>query len=245
MMRTLFWILLLANVILFAAMRWGGSLTGETEPAALPALNPEKIQLAGAAKGSVAQQASAAAAGTPASPVSVAASSPAPAGAAGGNSASKAASLCMEWGEFSGQDLARAADALSGLVPGERVGRREVEYPIGYWVYIPPQKSKAGVAQKVAQLKARGIAEYFVVQEPGEWQHAISLGVFKTREAAEKFVAGLRAKDVNSAQVGERNVKLKETVFQLRGLDAAAAAKLAALRRDFPDSNLKEVACSR
>jgi len=124
------------------------------------------------------------------------------------------------------------------------LGRREVEYNIGYWVYVPPLKDKATVAQKIEQLKARGVEEYFVVQEAGIWLNAISLGVFKTREAAQNFVGQLRAKGVRSAQVGERSSRLKVTVFVLNGLDAATAEKLAAMQKDFPDSELKQVSCT-
>jgi hypothetical protein len=150
----------------------------------------------------------------------------------------------MEWGEFSGADLARATAALGELQLGGRLGRREVEYSIGYWVYIPPLKDKAAVAQKIEQLKARGVAEYFVVQEAGAWVNAISLGVFKTREAAQNFVNQLKAKDVRSAQVGERSSRLKVMVFALSGLDVASAGKLAEMRKDFPGSELREVSCT-
>lgn len=224
MLKKLFWVLLAGNVIFFATMQWGGVLT--TEPGALPppsGLHEEKVRLLTAMQ-----------------PASVAspASTVLPASAVG------EAKTCMEWGEFSGADLARVTSALSELQLGERLGQREVEYNIGYWVYIPPLKDKAAVAQKIAQLKARGVMEYFVVQEAGAWLNAISLGVFKTREAAQNFVNQLHAQDVRSAQVGERNSRLKVTVFLLNGLDAETSGRLAALHNDFPDSELREVSCT-
>lgn len=222
MMRTVFWILLLGNVIFFAAMQWGGALSGEPPLQAQSALNADKVRLLGASEVAAPQSAVA-------SSVPVAASE---------------ALACMEWGEFSGPDLARVKAALAGLKLGDRLNRREIEYSSGYWVYIPPLKDRAGVAQKVEQLKARGVEEYFVVQEAGAMFNAISLGVFRTREAAQNFVNELHARDVGSAQVGERNSKLKATVFVLSGLNAAVSAKLAALHKDFPGSEQKEVSCT-
>ncbi|HZW25553.1 MAG TPA: SPOR domain-containing protein [Gallionella sp.] len=226
MMKKIFWILLAANAIFFAAMQWGGLLTAEPEAPVSPVLHEEKIRLLDAPQ-------------TPAQPVPAAASAvPAAVSAPAAD-----ARACMEWGEFSGAELARATAALNALRPGIRLGQREVEYNIGYWVYIPPLKDKAAVAQKIEQLKARGVEEYFVVQEAGVWLNAISLGVFKTREAAQNFVNQLRAMDVRSAQVGERSSKLKATVFVLNSLDAATAEKLSTLQKDFPDSELRQVSC--
>ncbi|HCI13363.1 MAG: hypothetical protein A2063_10790 [Gallionellales bacterium GWA2_60_142] len=231
MMKKTFWILLAANAIFFAVIQWGGLLTAEPDAPVQPALHEEKIRLLAAAPSAVAQSMPVAASQTAASQVAAV-------------SAPKAdAHACMEWGEFSGADLARATAALNALHLGNRLGQREVEYNIGYWVYIPPLKDKAAVAQKIEQLKARGVEEYFVVQDAGVWLNAISLGVFKTREAAQNFVNQLRAMDVRSAQVGERSSRLKATVFALNGLDAATAERLAAMQKDFPDSELKQVSC--
>jgi hypothetical protein len=149
----------------------------------------------------------------------------------------------MEWSDFSGADLKRASAALAALPLGGKLSQRPIEYNIGYWIYIPPLKDKAHINQKIAQLKERGVEEYFVVQEAGEWQHAISLGVFKSEDAAQKFLESLAAKDVHSAKIGERASKLKATVFVLNGLDEQTVAKLTELQKDFPASELKKMAC--
>ncbi|BBJ00291.1 hypothetical protein FGKAn22_19830 [Ferrigenium kumadai] len=240
-MRTLFWILLLGNVIFFAVMQWGGLMAGDEQAAQpQPPLNAEKIRLADMPQ-------SAPVAALPASvPASAPVAVPAPVEVTPALRASTKLDMlaCMEWGEFSGADLKRATAALGALRLGDRLNQRQVEQSIGYWVYIPPLKDKAAVAQKIAQLKARGIEEYFVVPDAGPWLHAISLGVFKTQEAAQSFLEGLRAKDVRSAQIGERASKLKMTVFVLNGLDGTAEAKLTAMQKDFSGSELKKVPCA-
>jgi biotin operon repressor len=150
---------------------------------------------------------------------------------------------CAEWGEFSGTDLTRAQEALATLKLGNDLSQRTVELDHGYWVHIPPLKKRTDVDKKVAQLKERGIKDYFVVREKGKWQNAISLGVFKSEEAAKKHLDELRSKGVRSAKIGQRQSKLRYTVFQVRALDTGTEDKLNALQKDFPDSELKVLAC--
>jgi hypothetical protein len=248
-MRALVWILLLGNVIFFAALQWGGLLAADEQAAqAQPPLHEEKISLLGAPHGKpieVLPASAPAAADPPQPPLSGGGDSPPLIRGGREGLPARQDALCMEWGEFSGADLARATAALSALQLGDRLSQRQVEYAIGYWVYIPPMKDKAAVNRKIAQLKARGIEEYFIVPDAGPWQNAISLGVFKTREAAQHFLDELqRSKDVRTAQIGERASQLKVTIFMLNGLDAKAAADLAAMHKDFAGSELKDISCA-
>jgi SPOR domain len=241
-MKRLVVLLLLLNAVFFAWMQWGGRL-GSTDQSVQPlaALNPEKIRLMGvpAASVPVASVAPVAPLVPPVVPVSAPVSSPvAPA-------ARVAEKSCMEWGEFSGADLARAEKALAQLKLGDRLAQRTVEYTHGYWVYIAPLKKHANRVKKIQQLKELGVEDYFVVQESGQWMNAISLGVFKTEEAAKNYQAELNRKGVKSAQVGERAIKLKFTVFVLRHLDDAGAAQIATWQHDYAGSELKTVACNQ
>lgn len=250
-MRWLAVLLLLVNVIFFALMQWGGASSGDGIVQPLAALNPEKIKLlvlpsapqaATAAAPVVAEPVVSAAAVVPAIVVASAPVASSPVHAAEKN---KAESSCLEWGEFSGTDLARAEAALAQMKLGDRLSQRTVEYSRGYWVYIEPAKTHAGRIKKVKQLKALGIEDYFVVQEPGHWMNAISLGVFKTEEAAKNYLAELNKKGVRTAKVGERVSKLKFTVFVLKHMDAAGAAQLEGLKKDYANSELKGVACNQ
>lgn len=247
-------LLLLANLALLGWMRWGNTLTVDVnEVAAQAALNPDKIKLLEL------QPASAtASAATPTMPGLSLTLSPIVSSAPAAVSAVPAAAShveatapvppkevnCAEWGEFSGEDLGRAQQTLSALKLGEKLSQRSVEHHHGYWVYIPPMKKRADVAKKIAQLKERHVKDYFVVQEKGKWMNAISLGVFKTKEAAQKYLATLRSMDVRTAKVGERTSKLEFTVFVMKGMDATMLDKLKSLQKGFPDSELKVTACS-
>jgi len=218
-------------------MQWGGALV-EDNRSLQPqqALNAEKIKL----------QTASSVAPVPVLPAPAAQSSvpvlPLP--SAQLSVPALSAAVCLEWGDFSGNDFTRASTALSMLNLGDRLTQRQTEHISGYWVYIPPLKSRAEVDRKVSQLKARGVVEYFVVNEAGIWQNAISLGIFKTEDAAQKHLGSLAAKGVISARVGERTSKLTFTVFELKNLDAGMHDKVRVLQEEFPGSELKTVSCN-
>lgn len=235
-MKRMVGLLLLVNLALLAWMRWGGMLTQESDgPVAQAALNADKVvllDLASAPSGVAAAVSGVSLTLSPLVPVA-----PAP-------DAQKADhGTCAEWGEFSGADLARASAALDAMKLGERLTQRIVEQDHGWWVYIPPLKSKAAVERKVEQLKARGVEDYFVVQAEGTWLNAISLGVFKTEEAAQRYLAVVQSRAVRSATIGERSTRLKFTVFVLKDLQTVEMEKLAVMQKDFPDSKLASQAC--
>lgn len=266
MTRWIVGLLLLANLALFGWMRWGNLLTGETDTTSIQAaLNPDKIELLPLLSASAPASAPEAVSGVPLalSPVlsasapaasaptpvlapvsSVAASAPVSIPLVHKQAAAPKKANCAEWGEFSGEDLVRAQEALATLKLGDSLSQRSVEQDHGYWVYIPPVKKRAQAEKKVAQLKALGVKDYFVMQEKGKWLNAISLGVFKSNEAAQKYLESLRAKGVRSAKLGERKSKLRFTVFQIKDIDAGTQDKLGVLQKSFPDSDLKISACS-
>lgn len=244
-MKWLFVLLLLANLVFFAIMQWGGALVDDNRSMQpQQAFNAEKIKLQTASSMAPAHVP----VPTPA-PTQVSAPTTAPVlpsyVAPSSSVQAPAAVVCLEWGEFSGSDLMRASTALSALHLGDSLVQQQTEHDSGYWVYIPPLKSRAEVDKKISQLKARGVVEYFVVNEAGKWQNAISLGIFKTEDSAQKFLGALAAKSVISARVGERTSKLTFTIFELKNMDAGMAGKVRALQEEFPGSELKTVACNK
>lgn len=252
-MKKSFWILLLANVVLFVVMQQGWLGGSEQLSQAQPALHEDMIRLIEApptVPPTPVLPASAPVKAPVIAPVPVktpmVASAPVHAPIAASSPAGDQSSelACLEWGEFSGQDLTRAAAALSALQLGDRLSQFQVEHDIGYWAYIPPLRNKAAVNAKIGELKARGIKEYFVVQDASQWRNAISLGVFKTREAAQLFLNDLRAKDVRSARVGQRASKFNVTLFRLNGISIMTEVKLATIQKDFAGSELKRVPCT-
>jgi hypothetical protein len=65
--------------------------------------------------------------------------------------------------------------------------QRRTEETAGWWVFIPAQKvaNRARRAlRKAAELRNLGVEDYFIVQEEGQHRWALSLGVFRTEDAA-------------------------------------------------------------
>jgi hypothetical protein len=148
--------------------------------------------------------------------------------------------VCLEWGGFAGDEGARAAVALGKLALGDKVSQRDTGD--SYWVYIPPMKTPAEADKKTSELKARGVADFYMMQDNDQWRYAISLGVFKTEEAANNYLGQLRQKGVRSAVAAPRGAK--SSLFVIRDPGDAAAAKIAELKVDFPAAQLKVATCA-
>lgn len=86
-----------------------------------------------------------------------------------------------------------------------------------YWVNIAPLGSKQEADSKAAELKKLGVPEFFVVNEAGPNNRAISLGLFSSRDAALARLEMLRGKSVKSARITERNVKPASVSLELQG----------------------------
>jgi len=215
-MRTAFFVLLLANVAFFAYF-WAGAAGEANGDAQIVGqqLNPEKIRL-------LAPEQLPAPARTPEAP--------------------KAASACIEWGALQGSDTARALAALEPLGLGAKLTQRKQEELAAYWVYVPPLASRQSAAQKAAELKRLGVEEYFVVPDDPKWRNAISLGVFKTEDAAKARLDVLRAKGVKSATSGAREMQLTKTYFQVHEANATVTAKLNELKQGFAGTEVRECA---
>ncbi len=212
-MRTLFFLLLLANVVFFAYGRFGDVLfPGESQllqqqihPEAITVLTPAQRARAAAAK-------------------------------------REQMVACLEWGAFLGGETGRAEEMLAPLALGAKLAQRRVDETATWWVFMPPQGSRQAATIKTSELKRLGIEDYFIVQEDPKFRFAISLGVFRTQEAASIRLDQLLAKGVRTAQVGARNTQVQKIWFQVRDVPEAVAAKLNEFKQGFPGSELKECA---
>ena len=215
-MRTLFFFLALANVAFFA-FAWSDSGAEVNRDAQIVGLqlNPEKIRLL-----------------TP-ERVSALTHKPEP---------PKVVTVCLEWGAFAGGDAARAEQALEPLGLGAKLTQRKQEDVSGFWVYIPPLASRQAATQKTGELKRLGVEEYYVVPDDPKWRNAISLGVFKTGEAANTRRDALLAKGVTGATVGARETQRGKTYFQVREANLTLGAKLNELKQSFAGTEVRECA---
>jgi hypothetical protein len=147
---------------------------------------------------------------------------------------------CLELGAFNPGDLPRVEQVLGPLALGPKLSQRRVDEVANFWVYIPPQANRQAATRKAAELRKLGIEEFFVLQDDAKFRFAISLGVFKSEEAAKAQREQLRVKGVRSARVGSRETQVPKVYFTVRDVSEALAAKLNDLRQGFPGSELKE-----
>lgn len=131
---------------------------------------------------------------------------------------------CIELGDFSDAEASRLQLAFATLLPSDRLARRRVSDPSSFMVYIPSQGDKEGADRKSNELRRLGVSDFYVLQNDGELRYGISLGIFKTRAAAESHLAELVKKGVRSGRIAGRGESSTKVAFQLRGLDERAIA---------------------
>jgi len=214
-MRALFLLLVLANVAFYAWWRYDAAAEPSPPPALARQIDPEKLKVI--APGDLPP--------------------PAPGRKAAGTSP---AAACLEWGSFTLADAPRAEQALEPLALGPRLAQRRAEELAAWWVFIPAQGSRQAALKKAAELKERGVEEFFIVQDEGEHRWALSLGVFRTEEAAQARLAALRAQGVRTARVGARETLVPRVWFQVKGADAGIQARLKDIARQAEGTELRE-----
>jgi hypothetical protein len=153
-----------------------------------------------------------------------------------------AATTCIEWGIFSTASLANAQSAIASLSLQATVKEQTSLEAKRFWVYKPPLKTIEEAQAKAEELKALGVEELFVVQEP-KWKNAISFGVFEDEKLALKLLQELKAKGVKDAVKAVRNQGKGHASLLLNKLTDADVAALRRLNPEFPQTELKEVSC--
>jgi hypothetical protein len=221
--RTLFLLLVLANVGFFAWTRYVSPPDATADPLPLTRqIEPEKIRVVAPNE-------------LPAPPAARATPTSA-------STATAAAAKCLEWGSFTLTDAPRAEKALEPLALGPRLAHRRTEETAGWWVFIPPQGNRAAAVRKTSELKSLAIEDFFIVQEEGPYRWAVSLGVFRNEDAAQARLTALRDQGVRSARIAPRETVVPKVWLQVKNVDTALAAKLRDTARTVDGTELRECA---
>jgi len=226
--RTVFFLLLAANLGFLAWSYFGGRGSTEAQlmeqqlnPQAITLLGPEQLSALAAER---AKQVAARPKPPPPPP-------PPP---------KVAVAACLELGAFNLGEVARVQQLLEPLALGAKLSQRRAEEIASYWVFMPPQGSRQAANRKSAELKKLGVEDFFVLQEDPKSRFAISLGIFKTEEAAQARLAELRKKGVRTARVASRETPVQKVYFTVREVPEALASRLNELRQRLPGSELKD-----
>ncbi|SFC21004.1 SPOR domain-containing protein [Collimonas sp. OK412] len=227
MLKIIFWLLLLANAALFAMQKGylGALYSDGREPARIGRqLQPDKIRMTAAENVTA-----------PAAVASLASAALAPAPTA----AELAPVACTEVGNFTAAEARRFSSQLAERVPAVKFVRRETQEVASHMVYLPSLGSKEAADAKADEVRRLGISDFFVIQDSSPLRYGISLGIFKTDEAAQKQVASLAKRGLSGAKVGTRSVSSSKVAFQLRDLGGDAKLAFDKIKLDFPAQEVR------
>ena len=158
--------------------------------------------------------------------------------------AAQLANVCLEWGGFTDSEKAAVLAALEPMQLGKQMSQRRIESTSAYWVYVPPLSSKSAAEKKVTELKTQGLKDFFILTD-GAQKNAISLGVFKTEDAANKFLDTVKGKGLKTAKSGARTQTIQQTIVILRDPQPAQTEQLQQLKNDFPGSEVRLGPCDK
>ncbi len=205
-MKLVFFILLLANVVLLLVLQ--SARTPGIEPERIAAqLHPDRLTV-------IAQP-----------PVAPQAAAPAPEDKA----AAATPLACIDLGDFTARAAEEVEPPLAQVSPGVQPAIRLVQAPPQHIVYVPPQAGEAAAGRRLAQLREKGFADSAIIRDEPSRRWGISLGLFSRHDLAESHQQKLRAAGIADARVAEYPVNSARYAFRLDGLDGAAAGRLKAL----------------
>lgn len=187
-LRTIFFLLVLGNLLLFA---WGQGYFGRTgsggEPERLTAqIDPGRLQIAGK-------------------------------GAPPANRVEPPREACRALAGLEREAADKLVALLSGQEAKFRIEQRPFNEPQSWWLHIPPSPNSAQAEKKAAELSRLGVKDFFVVREDGPNQYAISLGLYKNEASAKDYLEVLNKKKVKSARIQVREAAGDRIVVEVRG----------------------------
>ncbi|WP_409269653.1 SPOR domain-containing protein [Massilia sp. BHUDP2] len=229
MLKFVFWALLALNALLLAyGQGYLGTLEGgEREPQRLKnQLALERMVMLSALEARAAAETAAAPEAPPAEPV------PAP---------QVETVACTQAGAFAAADARRFETRIARLDLGARAVRTGVPFQeiTSHLVYLPPNGGKEGAERRVAELKEKGVQNFFVMQGDSPLKWAVSLGVFKTETAAQGLVAALGKQGVRGVRVLPRGPQGTRAAWQFRDLTPDERARVAGIADDFAGVQLR------
>jgi hypothetical protein len=231
--RLLLLLLIAANGLVFAietGALGAGSAAGHDPGRLADQIDPEKIRLV-----TLASSSGSAVPATLPNAQSVAAVTTAPL---------PKAMACVEFGGFNPDESKKVEPLLASLNLGERMTQRHLDDQATYIVYLPPFKTKQDAERAAGELKRIGIPDFFVIQDPGPYHLAISLGIFHSEDAAKGLLTSLSQQGVKNAKTGERPSTISKTFYQIRPGDPALLQRLADFKTQFPNQDVHECAAS-
>lgn len=148
---------------------------------------------------------------------------------------------CLEWGPLAPPELARALEALKESAIGTPRVREVSGIPV-WWVHVPPLRSREDAERRLREIEELGVKEARIVADES-YRHAISLGIFRSEEAATAYQARMRENKVRNSAIVQRPDLLKFSTILIVRPAPKAVARTTELAASIAGSEVKAVAC--
>lgn len=105
--------------------------------------------------------------------------------------------ICVEIGWFDDEEEARSVPQSFPAIPVDaKVFQIEQPLTAYHWIILPPFSSRTAAQERFSELQRAGVDSYLVTRGPQE--NAISLGLFRSRAAAQTVLAQRQAQGLNA-----------------------------------------------
>ena len=140
---------------------------------------------------------------------------------------------CTEFGPLPADDAGKLLARLRNE-PGLKLGSRTQPESTTWLVHLPPQADRAALDRAAADLRAHGVEDFYVLQEPAAFRNAISLGVFRSVDGANTQAAQLGGRGIKGIKVTARPSASSLGFVEVRDLAVASQPALDRAARDWP-----------
>ncbi|WAW08972.1 SPOR domain-containing protein [Oxalobacter vibrioformis] len=151
-----------------------------------------------------------------------------------------AAGRCVEIGRFSKSEATGFEQQLPSLsLNPEDISLTPVQESSTYMVFVPPSADQKAAEAKITALKEKGIESYYLIKDQSKLRWAISLGVFKTRDAAANYAAEAEKAGVSDLQIAPRGTAVEKLVYRLNNLNEEQLRALETILGRFPGQSVQ------
>ena len=143
-----------------------------------------------------------------------------------------AADNCLEMGGFSAQAVQRAREDLSAIAAGSvlPVDWFERSEQVRWWVHLPAQPTRENADRKLAELRRRKVTDVSVIASEEQDSYTVSLGLFRERERADRFLETLRGQGVRTALISDAPRAVSRQWLRVAHADETVRARMDEVR---------------
>ncbi len=157
------------------------------------------------------------------------------------------ADVCVEFGPLSDPERAKVLTDLEPLALGRLLSQRRVELDNAFMVSVSPFPTRAAADNRAGELRKQGVKDMTVV-DLGRGQFAVSLGVFRTEQAATAFADDLGKLGVKLVRVQPRvqlpaQSPLTQTLLVVRDPQQPVVARFKELQAQYPGTEIRVGTC--